>query len=389
MPAVNSKIVQADYNDIRNKIVAVLGNGSGNSGYGQQDRINSVAVAEGQKVTINEWANLRFDIINAYKHINGVNPTTAQVAEGNTIRYTSSFTPDTGTLDVPQKQYDDWANNITTTRFIVAAGESGTTAAVSQSRTGSWITQSSCTVTFSFSTANAARYFFNSGGQIRISSSRSGGVTSNQNTAWTSLLSSAGTQSFGGNKPDKTMIWLELLLILFGGVIVAIIAQHRGRNVYGWFFLGVFFFCLAFILVLVLPDLKEQNEREQRLLDENRRLKEQVRKDRMIADQRDLQVRQRLDAHDNALSMDTSNAVSHVQPRELAEEQRRPEPLDPGACQWWYFEGEMRHGPRSFTQLRTLWQQGVIHRSTRVWTMGMPDWATIEVLPHLLEALGD
>ena len=93
--------------------------------------------------------------------------------------------------------------------------------------------------------------------------------------------------------------------------------------------------------------------------------------------------------HDNALSMDTSNAVSNVQPRELAAEQPRPEPLDPGACQWWYFEEEMRHGPRSFTQLRTLWQQGVIHRSTRVWTMGMPDWATIEGLPHLLEALGD
>lgn len=195
--------------------------------------------------------------------------------------------------------------------------------------------------------------------------------------------------SFGGNKPDKTNMWLELLLILFGGVIIAIIAHHRGRNVYGWFFLGVFFFCLAFILILVLPDLREQNQREQRLLDENRRLKEQVRKDRMIADQRDLQVRRRLDAHDNALSMDTSNAVSNVQPRELAAEQPRPEPLDPGACQWWYFEEEMRHGPRSLNQLRTLWQQGVIHRSTRVWTMGMPDWATIEVLPHLLEALGD
>jgi hypothetical protein len=206
MPAVNSKIIRADYNDIRNKIVAVLGNGSGNSGYGQQARINSVAVAEGTKVTINEWANLRFDIINAYKHINGVNPTTAQVAEHQTIRYTSSFTPDTGTLDVPQKQYDDWANNITTNRFGVAAGESGTTTAVSQSRTGSWITQSSCTITFSFPTANEARYFFNSGGQIRISSSRSGGIASptpgyQQNQAWTSLLSSAGTQSFGGNNP--------------------------------------------------------------------------------------------------------------------------------------------------------------------------------------------
>ena len=202
MPAVDSKIIQADYNDIRNKIVAVLGNGSGNSGYGQQARINSVAIAEGNTVTINEWANLRFDIINAYKHINGVNPTTAQVAEGNTIRYTSSFTPDTGTLDVPQKQYDDWANNITTNRFGVAGGESATTTAVSQSRTGSWISQCTCTIQFYWANSDQARYFFNSGGQIRISALRSGGVTSNQNTSWTSLLSSAGTRNFGGALPN-------------------------------------------------------------------------------------------------------------------------------------------------------------------------------------------
>ena len=65
MPAVNSVIVQADYNSIRNKIIAVLGSGSGNSGYGQQSRIQSTAVAEGTTVTINEWANLRYDIINA------------------------------------------------------------------------------------------------------------------------------------------------------------------------------------------------------------------------------------------------------------------------------------------------------------------------------------
>ena len=202
MPAIDSKIIQADYNDIRNKIVAVLGNGSGNSGYGQQARINSVAVAEGTTVTINEWANLRYDIINAYKHINGVNPTTAQVVEGNTIRYTSSFTPDTGTLDVPQKQYDDWANNITTNRFGVAGGESATTTAISASRTGSWISQCTCTIQFYWANSDQARYWFNSGGKIRISASRSGGAGTAQNTAWTSLLSSAGTQSFGGDVPN-------------------------------------------------------------------------------------------------------------------------------------------------------------------------------------------
>ena len=52
-----------------------------------------------------------------------------------------------------------------------------------------------------WSNANDARYWFNSGGQIRVSASRSGGTAVSQNTSWTSLLSSAGTQQFGGANP--------------------------------------------------------------------------------------------------------------------------------------------------------------------------------------------
>ncbi len=201
MPAVNSKIFKADYNSIRDKIVAVLGNGSGNIGYGQQARIQSTAVSENNKVTINEWANLRYDVINAYKHIFGSNPTIATVAEGNTIRYSSSFTPDTGASDVPQLQYEQWADTITINRFTVAGGESGTTSVISASKTNAWVSQCACTIQVYFQNANAARYWFNSGGQIRISASRSGGAGSAQNISWFNLLSSAGTQQFGGANP--------------------------------------------------------------------------------------------------------------------------------------------------------------------------------------------
>ena len=145
---------------------------------------------------------MRFDIINAYKHINGSNPTTAVVSEGNTIRYTSSFTPDTGTLDVPQKQYDDWADNITTNRFTLATSESGTTAVTTSSRASAWVSQCECVIQFYWTNANDARYWFNSGGKIRISAARSGGAGTAQNTSWTSLLSAAGTQNFGGAFPS-------------------------------------------------------------------------------------------------------------------------------------------------------------------------------------------
>ena len=203
MPAVNDKILTADYNSIRNKLVTVLGNGSVNIGWGQQARIQSAAVSEDSKVTINEWANLRYDVINAYKHIFGSNPTTATVAEGGTIRYTSSFTPDPGSLDVPQRQYDVWADTITANRYTVAAGESAATGVLTSSKTTAWSTQCQCTIQLYWANSDAARYWFNSGGQIRISASRSGGAASAQNISWTSLLSAAGTQSFGASNPGS------------------------------------------------------------------------------------------------------------------------------------------------------------------------------------------
>lgn len=180
---------------------------------------------------------------------------------------------------------------------------------------------------------------------------------------------------------------LQLLLLAFLGGVVALIAHHRGRNPLAWFFLGAFFFCFAFILVLVLPDLKEQREREQQLVDENRRLKEQLRKDRMVADRRHEEVQRRLDAHDTALTIDTrrDEGSAMAAPRAM-------EPLDVGipestAGPWWFFQDEMRKGPFSFDQLRALWQGGTVNRETRVWTAGMSDWAPIESLPRLSEAL--
>jgi hypothetical protein len=213
MPAVNSIINKVDYNSIRDSLVGIMGTGSGTSGWGQQARIRSSAVTESNTVTINEWGNLRFDIINAYTHIFGSTPTTAQVNEGNTIRYSSSFTPDTGTLDTPPSQYLTWVNTIAANKFTVHASQSATTSTITSSREwpgifgNTWSTKIACTVNLSWSSADQARYFFNSGGLLRLSSSRANSASSTlgggnqQNIAWTSILSTAGTRSFGGNTP--------------------------------------------------------------------------------------------------------------------------------------------------------------------------------------------
>jgi hypothetical protein len=113
---VNDTIKETDYNSIRNKIVNIIGAGSADSGWGQT--LVSTAVAVGNPVTINEWGRLRFDIVNAYKHIFGTTPTTAQPSTGNTIRYSNTFVPD-NVSDAPVTQYDTYANTIINNRFTV------------------------------------------------------------------------------------------------------------------------------------------------------------------------------------------------------------------------------------------------------------------------------
>ena len=196
---VNDIITQAEYNNIRNKVIGVLGTGSGNSGYGQP--LNSTAVALGTRVTINEYANLRFDIINAWVHQAGSAPSTVTVLEGGTIRFSA--------VDAPVTTYDALADTLIANRFSVGAGQSAVAIPASSPRSRTWTgtggdiwnASISCTIDVQWPSANAARFFFNSGGQIRITSSRSGGSSTTQNTQWTSILSSAGTQSFGGNAP--------------------------------------------------------------------------------------------------------------------------------------------------------------------------------------------
>jgi hypothetical protein len=197
---VNDIITQAEYNNIRNKVIGVLGAGSGNSGYGQS--LNSSAVALGNRVTINEYANLRFDIINAWVHQVGSTPSTVTVSEGGTIRFSA--------VDAPVTTYDALANTLVSNRFNLGAGQSAVAVPASSPRSRTWTgvggdiwnSSISCTVDVQWPSANAARFFFNSGGQIRITSTRSGGsLGTTQNTSWTNILSSAGTQSFGGNNP--------------------------------------------------------------------------------------------------------------------------------------------------------------------------------------------
>jgi hypothetical protein len=184
-----SQVAAVDYNTIRNKVVSVIGTGSGSFGYGQS--IASSAVSSGNTITRQQWENLRIDLYNAKLHQDGTPPVNLiQVSAGDAVRFGAAN---------PNTNYNSVADQIIANRFVIGQGMSVISSRASQSLTDAWSQSAQCEVTVTFGSANAARYFFNTGGKIRISTTRTGGSATQQNGAWTNLLATAGAQEFGAN----------------------------------------------------------------------------------------------------------------------------------------------------------------------------------------------
>ena len=192
--SVGGIIEDVDYNSIRNKVIAVLGTGSGSSGYGQAARLQSSAVADGNTVTATQWSNLRFDIYNCLVHQNGTIPSIVSINTGDTIRYGAGH---------PNNSYDTLANTVTSNRFNLGSGQFVTeNLASSSSGDVTWNSQIYVDITYTFSTAETARFFFNSGGQLRVTSTFAKSVTKDQTTSWENLITATGTRGFGGQVPN-------------------------------------------------------------------------------------------------------------------------------------------------------------------------------------------
>jgi hypothetical protein len=197
---LSKTISQADYNAIRAKVVGVIGTGVGNSGWGQI--LKSSAVVEGTTVSINEYSNLKYDIYNAWRHLYGTVPSLTDPTVGGYVRANA--------INSPYAQYDTYANVIVSNRMnSPGPGQYVTRTSPAAPRTEVWTTsyvtpwssRLSTIVNISFSSGDAARYFFNSGGELRITSGRSGGNGTTQDNAWTTLLQNAGTIRFAGGIP--------------------------------------------------------------------------------------------------------------------------------------------------------------------------------------------
>lgn len=198
---VNAKISKGDYNQIQSLISSVLGTGSGTFGYGQT--VRSSQVSESNKITINEWARLREDILSCYLHTTNASPANPQAAVNTIIRSNETNSPYT--------RYKILADEFLDVGFRMTAPPAGRftldTYPVSSTTWPGiygeyWRTQTQSIIRLEWTNSNNARAFFNSGGRFRIQTRRTNGNVSTQNSEWTALLNSAGTQEWGGNVPS-------------------------------------------------------------------------------------------------------------------------------------------------------------------------------------------
>lgn len=191
--ALAGDIEALDYNTIRANIIEVIGTGLGTYGYGQT--IVSSTVSSGNTITAAQWTSLRFDVINAIIHQTGTTPSAVLVRTGDVIDDRASD---------PVINYNTLTTQARENRFDLAPSQSVTSAiGSSKTYTSGWSSLASLTCTMTFNNANEARYFFNSGGNVKITTTRVGGSATLQNDSWTALLSEAGTQLFKASAGEE------------------------------------------------------------------------------------------------------------------------------------------------------------------------------------------
>lgn len=193
MAGVGSQITALDYNTIQNKIAGVLGTGSGQSGYGQA--VTSSNVVAGELIRLTNWVNLRNDLVKARQHQTGSTVGSTSDLDGLNLQIPLNTLVITESL---RNQYNTFADTVVANKFVIGAGQYSPETLLVSTRSTAWNGTLTNEVTVQFSSANHTRNFFNAGGQILLTSSRTGGteVGTDKDPTWTIMLNQSGTISF-------------------------------------------------------------------------------------------------------------------------------------------------------------------------------------------------
>ena len=188
-------VTAARYNTLQAKVANVLGNGSGQFGYGQV--LASSQVAAETVIDSTHMADLYTDLVATRVHqVGSVPQSIATVAAGQVIEEDSA---DTGT-GRGILQYEDLAVTLEADKDLIYTVDTSqstiTNSKTSSTRTTAWSGIVDHVVTVTFASADARRHFFNAGGEIRFTADLDPAASNGKNNDWNNLLSSMGTVLF-------------------------------------------------------------------------------------------------------------------------------------------------------------------------------------------------
>jgi mucin-19 len=193
---VGGLIEATDYNGFvdtgANNINKVWGTGTGDSGWGQT---SISTVSAGGTVTATQWATLVANLATSGSQTGSTLTSRTQPVAGNTISILANVATD--------------INTITNNRGNAAASgtEVGTFTGTTSKTTATGSGQAAWTITFThtvtFASANAARFFFNAGGLVRLQYGKSSTGT-DHDPDWNTLAGWCGGIFFSGRVNGTT-----------------------------------------------------------------------------------------------------------------------------------------------------------------------------------------
>jgi hypothetical protein len=236
--SIGSVIQDTDYNGLVSRVRALLGNGSGQTGYGQTvPGLSTVADNSVQNIAPGEWNTLRTQINRASRHQSNadqamVAPTSGRVIganesgtsvtrvdtggvitwthnSSNTSMGVNDFFTATSNIETNAEASHPTQVTATTGRIFALSTRTSTWGGAGQGQTvncifeivfdGGYNVTDSTGATVVASGADHRRHFFNTGGEIRISGINSN-ATNLKGSDWATMLQNMGQVVLGKNK---------------------------------------------------------------------------------------------------------------------------------------------------------------------------------------------
>jgi len=183
-----------------------------------------------------------------------------------------------------------------------------------------------------------------------------------------------------------------LVFGLIMGAAVAAIAHNKGRSPVGWFFVGFFFGVIGLIVVLVSSNLNQEKYLRARQDEENRRLREQLRQERVKHETLREYTMKRLDVHDQVLGVDTKSVqalptenapayLPYAQPNTQEPAPAEPAPQPPHSNAWYFEQNGETRGPVAPEIIKSMLASGQLTGTTLLWADHLPDWRPAALIP--------